>query len=120
MAITEERLAALESAYEAATPGPRKAVNLNDGDPVEYGPFWAVTNDVMDEESDWALEIRVGGKEDAEFDAQVYNAVPELIAEVRRLRHLETAIRDLRASQTRRVNPTWEIIDALLERGGGE
>lgn len=47
---------------------------------------WAVTNDALDAEQDWAVEIRFGGEEDADFDAEIYNALPEALAEVRRLR----------------------------------
>lgn len=117
--MTDERIAQLEALYEAATPGRRKVVNLNDGDPMEYGPFWAVTNDALDAEQDWAVEIRFGGKEDADFDAEIYNALPELLAAVRHLnlfKHWLALFRGFEEQQDRLTSPADDDITAAQYR----
>ena len=122
--MTEKQLKEIEAQYEAATPGCRKVINVNAGDPMEYGPFWVVTNDALDAEQDWDVEIRFGGEADAVFDAEIYNALPELVAEVRHLRAEQVFVRSMLAEveegaltpsqfHTRLARATQEEIAAL-------
>ncbi len=122
--MTEKQLKEIEALYEAATPGRRKVINVNAGDPMEYGPFWAVTNDALNAEQDWAVEIRFGGEADAVFDAEMYNVLPELVAEVRHLHAERVFMRSMLAEveegaltpaqfHTRLARATQEEIAAL-------
>lgn len=103
MMISEDQLRALDALYAEATPGRRKVVNLNADDPPEYGPLWSVTNDALNAEQDWEAEVRFGEKADAEFDAAIYNAWPDLLTHIRHLHAMQTFIRTLTAAVEDRV-----------------
>lgn len=76
-------LDALAALTEQAVGGaPWMAVNANEGDPIEYGPFWVVGTGIPDDDA-WFAEIHVGRYEDAEFIAAIRNAAPELITAAR-------------------------------------
>ena len=101
--ISEDRLRALDALYAAATEGHRKVVDLNADDPPETMTLWAVTNDALAARHEWLAEIRYGTKADADFDAALYNAWPDLLDHIRHLHAFETLIRVTTAAVEDRI-----------------
>jgi hypothetical protein len=89
---------AIRRRAEAACPGPWQAYNGNEG--TEYGPLWAVANNAYhnppaDEDAPWiAVHIETGTRDDMEFIAHARQDIPDLIAEIERLRDLLTKLTD--------------------------
>lgn len=85
--ITEERLKELESFRDEATPGRMTAAysRADNGDYVVCSDIgYAVARMAVDENYDHCPKEWIANN--ARFTAHAFNAVPELIAEVRRLR----------------------------------
>ena len=78
--------------------GRRQVIDLNANDSAEYGPLWVVTNDRLDQEQDWLAEICNGTQADADWDASMYNAWPDLLDHIRHLHALQTFIRVMTAA----------------------
>lgn len=73
----------LRQVADRATPGPWEVYDPNEGS--EHGPLWCVANDAFhnpptDDDEPWvAVEVHVGGREDAEFIALARNLFPAML-----------------------------------------
>lgn len=79
----------IRATCHAATPGPWETYNPNEGS--EYGPLWSVANDAFhnptgDDEPWMAVNVDTGQREDADFIAKARTDMPEMVAEIERLR----------------------------------
>ena len=80
------RTADLQAIADVATPGPWEVYDANEDS--GHGPLWCVANDAFhnppaDDNDPWvAVEVHVGGREDAELIAAMRNDLPKLLAVV--------------------------------------
>jgi hypothetical protein len=83
--MSPERLAEITACERETREGPWVLADANDGDGTP--PLWVVaTSEAENEDCDWAVHIHIGDKGVGEFIAMARTAVPELLAEVERLR----------------------------------
>lgn len=91
----------LQRLCDAAAPGPWTLHDVNEG--TGTPPAWHIANDAYHNPSDDGADafgtfLDFGYREDAEFIAAARTAMPELIAEVRRLQAVADAAKALRAA----------------------
>jgi hypothetical protein len=81
--IAAERLAEIEACERETRDGPWILADANDGDGTP--PFWVISTP-EDADDDWSVAIHIGDRGVGAFIEMARTAVPELLAEVARLK----------------------------------
>lgn len=104
MSITKEQLAHWKGMLQAISTPYRKSNDEQVVDAAGRSPIGVgITDDYY---VNWA---------DLDFMVAASEAVLALLAEVERLQQLEEAVRYLRATTDRRINPAWEAVETALD-----
>ncbi len=82
--LPDERLAEIEACERGTRPGPWTLRDANEGDGWPPRPHWVIGTPEQVED-DWSVSVDVGDEAVGAFIAMARTAVPELLAEVKRL-----------------------------------
>jgi hypothetical protein len=112
--MSEDRLAEIAARVDETRIGPWTLHDANEGDGWPPREFWVVAT-ASDDEDDWSVEIHTGDKEVGEFIATARQDVPELLAEVRRLRANQAeAVKAIESSPEAFLMPASQNMGAAL------